>query len=240
MINMKLRTLIVALLPLVLFAGCKKEPQVPQVVPGVFSVSETKQVQFTRSNLAEDGISFVSNAWDYGGYFGWGTGSNPTNTARDWHGYQTFEDWGKTIGDGWRTLTAEEWLYVLSGRKDAGTKRATGTVNGVHGLILLPDTWRLPENGHFTAGLNKWEGANNYSDYTWQAMEGAGAVFLPAAGYRCGATVDSVGVRGSYWSSTPCDEYDAYTMFFHENRANVRGNYLRDLGLSVRLVRDNN
>ena len=42
----------------------------------------------------------------------------------------------------------------------------------------------------------------------------AGAVFLPAAGFRQGSTVDNPGSSGSYWSSTLADDTGAYYVDF--------------------------
>ena len=47
---------------------------------------------------------------------------------------------------------------------------------------------------------------NTYTEEQWQKMEDAGAVFLPAAGYRTGDD----GSYGTYWSSTQ-DGSDRYT-----------------------------
>jgi hypothetical protein len=68
-------------------------------------------------------------------------------------------------------------------------------------------------------------------------MESAGAVFLPAVGYRYGTNVIYVGFNGNYWSSTPTNEYYAYFMGFNSDDLNATGNDTRDDGLSVRPVR---
>ena len=53
----------------------------------------------------------------------------------------TSADWGyaySAVNDGqWRTLTRNEWEYVISGRD--GERFAKATVHGVPGLILIPD-----------------------------------------------------------------------------------------------------
>ena len=51
-------------------------------------------------------------------------------------------DWGNTIGSGWRTLTSAEWTYLFDSRTTtSGVRYAKATVNGVSGVILLPDDW---------------------------------------------------------------------------------------------------
>ena len=229
---------------LLVFAGCEREtdnPDTPVTPPsgdGLFSVSEGKQVRFASGNLEYDSINgyrFAAHQYDYGGYFGWGTGSNPTNTSTDWEDYPSFDDWGNHIAGGWRTLTRDEWHYVIWDRAYATAKRGAATVCGVHGMILLPDNW---SGGTFHAAFNGWS-TNVYDASSWAAMEDAGAVFLPAAGNRYGTGLDHVGSRGFYWSSTPYYEYDAFYMYFDDYSVDDGVYYLHWLyGLSVRLVQD--
>ncbi len=274
--------------------GCDKEsispilpdsPIIPDgALPGLFSVSATKQVHFSQGNLqyqastntwrfAEHQYDYVGTqtADDYGYYggnvsgsdnhsisstyngwidlFGWGTGSNPTLSSSNQEDYGTFVDWGcnAIINGGntanrWRTLTQAEWDYLLNTRTDASSKRGTGNINGVGGLIILPDSWTLPSECSFTSGFAT-DNPNNYPDWThnsytlaqWAQMEAAGAVFLPAAGFRNGAVVFFVGRYGSYWSSTPGGEF----MYFSSNFFSAWGYGSCHIGSSVRPVQDN-
>ena len=185
--------------------------------------------------------------------FGWGTGDNPTLASTDHADYSTFVDWGcNAISNGgntanqWRTLTKAEWDYLLNERPNASSKFAIGNINGVGGLILLPDSWTLPSECSFTSGFTTYDG-NNDIDWTrnsytlaqWSQMEAAGAVFLPAAGGRSGTDFDNVGNDGNYWSSTLGDEYDACSMDFNSYYLNATSYYGRYRGFSVRPVQDN-
>ena len=68
---------------LIFFTGCEKENQISSV-NGLFSVAEGRQVRFAPGNLEySGGYRFAENQYDYGGYFGWGTGSNPTLTSTE-------------------------------------------------------------------------------------------------------------------------------------------------------------
>jgi hypothetical protein len=68
-------------------------------------------------------------------------------------------------------------------------------------------------------------------------MESAGAVFLPAAGYRNGTDMSLVEKRGAYWSATPLvAEYACYLDFVSYS-LRPQDIYNRFYGLSVRLVR---
>ncbi len=187
--------------------------------------------------------------------FGWGTGNNPTLATINYTDYSTFVDWGSNaIRNGgnaahqWRTLTESEWFYLLYRRPNASSKCGTGNINGVGGLIILPDSWTQPSGCSFTAGFATYD-ENNFPDWThnsytlaqWSQMEAVGAVFLPAAGYRILTNVRDVGNFGLYWSSTP----------INENRANfvnfgcigfdaIDDDWNRGNGFSVRSVCDNN
>ena len=153
----------------------------------------------------------------------------------DWGVYNKISNGGNAAGM-WRTLTDSEWNYVISYRTDASYLRGTATVNGVNGLILLPDNWTLPTGVTFTYGEGGWS-QNTYSASEWSKMEANGAVFLPAAGYRGGTDVRDVGSYGFYWSSSAygSDDY-AYSQNFRSNYVYTNGIY-RGNGRSVRLVR---
>ena len=227
---------------LISFTGCEKDEQSQernqeQQYPsgkGLFSVAEGRQVRFALGNLEySEGYRFAEHQYDTGGYFGWGTGSNPTLTSTDCLDYPSFDDWGSHIGGGWRTLSANEWNYVIWDRANASNKRGAATVCGVHGMVLLPDSW----SGRFEAEIYDWS-TNVYDASSWSAMEDAGAVFLPAAGFRYGTEMDYVGTYGFYWSSTPNNEYYAFDLRFFDYGVGYYGYYYRNFGLSVRLVRD--
>ena len=204
---------------------------------GLFSVSDGRQVRFAPGNLEYDSINgyyFTAHQYDYGGYFGWGTGSNPPLASTDYHDYPTFDDWGNHVGSGWRALSRAEWHYVIYDRFSADSKRGAATVCGVHGMVLLPDDW---SDGTFHAGFNGWS-TNVYDASSWSDMEAAGAVFLPAAVYRYGTELGSVGAFGIYWSSTPDYELGAYYVNFYDDYVDYDGYGYRYGGHSVRLVQD--
>ena len=196
--------------------------------------------------------------------FGYGTGDAPNKVSTNTTDYATFTDWGvNAITNGgntanlWRTLTKDEWVYLFYTRENAATKFGLGSVNGVNGTILLPDNWTLPAGASFTAsttqGLADLSGNyyyyyynnngdnfshNTYTTAQWATMEAAGAVFLPAAGYRSGSDVYFIGSDGNYWSATPNDTGDAYSLNFGLYKFGPQVHGSRIIGLSVRLARD--
>lgn len=234
-----------------------------------FSVSETKTVTFSPGNLqyhpANDEWRFAPNQTDYIGednvnisytyngwidLFGWGTGNNPTNAVIDYYEYQTFVDWGvNKIGDyahnTWRTLTYSEWYYLRWERPNYDKLIGVAQVNGVNGLIILPDDWTCPSGVTFKSGFHNNYGTQYYAKYQtfsaseWSKLEASGAVFFPAAGYRGGSGVAYVQYDGGYWSATEDDNDYAGFLSFYSVTAGV-SNYNRYYGQSVRLVQDNN
>lgn len=174
-----------------------------------------------------------------GGYYPYG--SSTTNLydqtgQADW-GYNAIANGGNTENSGWRTLTNAEWGYVFNTRTDAASKKGHGTVNGVNGMILLPDNWTLPEGLSFTSGNSSW--VNVYNGEQWAQMEANGAVFLPAAGNRDETSLYSVGSFGYYWSSSYYNSsYYAYGVYFYSGSLSPQSYYSRYYGCSVRLVRN--
>ncbi|MBQ2187100.1 MAG: hypothetical protein II523_04725 [Bacteroidales bacterium] len=158
----------------------------------------------------------------------------------DWGVYNPILNGGNQAGI-WRTLTIDEWGYILFTRETpSGINYAKANVNGRNGVILLPDNW---DPSVYTLNSTNWDHApysdNVISSYSWAKMETNGAVFLPAAGYREGATVYNLGANGYYWSSDCYDNYYKDAFFIGQNGVGS-GYYRRYIGYSVRLVQDAN
>ena len=215
---------------------------------GTQTADATGHVGGNVSGCDNNAVSDTYNGWI--DLFGWGTGDNPTLLSVDPNHYEyygTFTDWGTAISSGnttnpWKTLSQVEWKYVIRDRTSASSKRGFGTVNGVYGLFLLPDSWTLP------TGLTFYNGTyftNSYDTEEWAEMEAAGAVFLPAAGLRGierpTPNITQVGYWGRYWTSTPHEAVN-HSCYVTINPAFVSANYSgntdRWFGYSVRLVRN--
>ena len=151
----------------------------------------------------------------------------------DWGMYNSIYNGGNQASQ-WHTLTRDEWVYVFRGRSGASSKYGHGKVNGVCGMILLPDNWSLPSGLSFTAGDSSW--ANSYTADQWVQMESNGAVFLPAAGFRYGTSVSEVGSFGHYWSVSYYDSGRAYCVDFSGGNFYPLNFLGRGRGQSVRLV----
>ena len=156
----------------------------------------------------------------------------------DWAWHNAISNGGNVVHL-WRSLTSAEWIYLLGERNDAYDKRGTGNINGLPGLIILPDSWTLPSGCSFTPGeaTPDWT-QNSYTLSQWALMEAAGAIFLPAAGWRNGTEVGDVGNVGIYRSTTPLDEEAVDRMFFFSDLLHADGRHGRYSGLPVRPVQD--
>lgn len=187
--------------------------------------------------------------------FGWSgsTGSAKwgISTSTDNNDYSgDFVDWGTNIDDGntWYTLTYDEWDYLLNERPDAAQLKGVARIQFgenkyANGLVLLPDDWTCPADVTFKSGFSNTYSVQAYADYQtftlsdWQQLKAAGAVFLPASGYREGAFVGYVQNSGYYWSAAHSKSDCAYVFLFGTDGADT-DNYGRYYGQSVRLVKN--
>jgi hypothetical protein len=133
-------------------------------------------------------------------------------------------------------LTQSEWAYVFDTRSTtSGIRYAKAQVNGVDGVILLPDDWSSSTYSLNNAN-NRWASfsSNTLTASEWSTLEQAGAVFLPAAGQRVGTSVG--GGDGNYWSASDCNGFDAYRVYFTDSDLDSYGEHNKHYGFSVRVV----
>ena len=197
-----------------------------------------------------------------------GYGPSTNMLSKNLTGASDVADWGvaNRINNGgymerlWRTLTSAEWQYLFETRttNSTGLTSPTSTHNnarfchatvcGVCGIILFPDNYTHPAASVSIQNLsaNGAYAANNILATSWTAMQAAGAVFLPACGYRnyqntasSRPSVSNVGSEGRYWSSTYYNQEQAYFYYFSGGNHYVTY-YQRYYGSSVRLVQDVN
>lgn len=242
-----------------------------QASTGTWRFAE-KQYDFIGSE--NENISATYSGWI--DLFGWGTsGYNlryPYMTSKDGTAYGDGEkdisgtkyDWGvyNAISNGgnkaglWRTLTWEEYEYLFSKRENAKALQGIAQVNGINGLVILPDEFNMPNGLTFQWSPNANSNNDNYSMNTyslsqWKKMEDAGAVFWPAADLRekSDAHNADANIEGYYWSSTQDgDDDEAVSMgflqryrgfgTFSQGWVEIYDDTPRALGYSVRLVQD--
>ena len=208
---------------------------------GVFSVSSTKKVYFSKGNLryASGAWSFFDNQYDYytsysadaWDKFGWSTSATTygMSTSTSISAYSgDFVDWGAKMGTGWFTLSSDEWTYLFNtrtvngGTGDGKSYTLGQSVNGTLGVVIYPD--------NYTGAV--------YSGSDWASFESAGCVFLPIAGLRNGSSLNYTNSSGYYWSATPNGTNYAYRLNLGSNSMAGASNSPRYYGCSVRLVRE--
>ncbi|MBO4599926.1 MAG: hypothetical protein J5641_04225 [Bacteroidales bacterium] len=229
---------------------------------GLFSVSPTMKVRFSPGNLQYQPSTRLCRfaagqteviGWKpfygndrYKGWidlFGWGTAMQPTNYSLNPEDY-SFADWGFYCGlptEGgkiWRTLTMDEWTYLLAKRPRARRLYALAYVEKHYGLILLPDGWKCPKGVYVKPGP-KEDYVNWYTAEKWALLEAAGAVFLPCETKRVGTDPAGSASACHYWTASPnskkADEalYILVDPYVPQARSAAKHE-----GMSVRLVQE--
>lgn len=189
------------------------------------------------TGLKQYGIS-SKNPWGTAAADGYGTTKGEALKS-DW-GKLAIYNGGNTANSGWYTLTQDEWIYMLNTRTNASNLRTNATVNGVQGLIIMPDGWTA--NG-VSLIITQSFNPNQITSAQWTTLEGQGCVFLPAAGYRSPSAqnqpfIYDVGVSGNYWYATsdPNDAKEGSALIIRQQGLALAYNSSRYLGQSVRLV----
>lgn len=180
--------------------------------------------------------------------------SSIAKTNYDWGWYNRISN-GGDAKEQWYSLTSTQWDTIFKyrtpstlGINNNNSARYTyASINGQKGIILFPDLYTHP------IGITDLDGAifNSYSNFTaaitisdWQKMEAAGAVFLPAAGYRYDGYPKSTNCHqisaptyGMYWAgnSTPLG---ALRIRFYGTGVLIIATDYRYYGMSVRVVKD--
>ena len=152
---------------------------------------------------------------DYGNYYAWGE----TATKDEYT-----EDNSVTYGDSSVEDFADNATY------DAATANWGGT-------------WRMPteaecqelvEDCIWTWTTQKNSDGEDINGYLVEGTSG-NSIFLPAAGYSLGSSLDYAGARGYYWSSSPEASIYAYHLYFYNGNHYVDYDH-RYYGRSVRPV----
>ena len=199
-----------------------------------------------------DLFGWATSGYDHGAvnYQPWSgnkdTQSNALHYAYGKASYCLYEqtgkaDWGyNAISNGgnrehlWRTPKKTEWMYLLFVRNTAsGVRFAKAKVNGVNGLLILPDNWKVTTYQLNAVNDVSAEARNNVisqSDFQ-QVLEPAGVVFLPEAGVR---TIDGVYLNAGVYHTADAATEDSYEF----GMVIIKCDGHRGDGLSVRLVRD--
>lgn len=231
------------------------------VSKGEFSIGQGFKVHFAKGNLqykpSTEEWRIAEQPWET-------VGSKNKNVKNSnykgwldlfpWNGAQYLAVWSYSVspdlayydlgqspisnggGRTWFTPSSGEWYYILFYREtSSGIRFTKGKVNGINGLILLPDDWdeskyNLKSTNDVSAKFN----SNKVSSGDWtNIFEPAGAVFLPVTGMRDQLNVADVDSFGGYYAS----EVPA-NLWFEDDKVEVIliENKYTYLGQSIRLV----
>ena len=235
-----------------------------------FSVSDRKQVYFSKGNLWADSnkaLHFEDAQWKSTPSF---NAQNPQEEDNMDSNHVSHFTWANTVEkaiskydssqdylfcdedhkqsvDGsaniYYALSKEEWNYLLKERTMLnGKERYSVATNSpviiekeiYYGLFLYPDNYA----GDIVS-----------SSMTWNVINVAGIVFLPAAGQRMGDKVkfdfststSFFDLRGGYWTSSSYFSDDLFhfcALCIESDWAKTNDNKSPGLGCSLRLVRD--
>ena len=164
----------------------------------------------------------ASSPEDHGDYFAWGE----TTTKAEY-----------TSGN---SLTCGLYISELQSQ---GIVDGNGNLTPSHDAATANwgGTWRLPTKAELRELLHnctwEWTALNGINGYKVTGPNG-NHIFLPAAGYRNGSSLNNAGTYGDYWSSTPIDSnYDdsACFLYFYDGDESVDYDNRR-YGLTVRPI----
>ncbi len=218
---------------------------------GIFSVSSTKKVQFTKGNLYCDGsvFHFEANQTDYPtswnashvGHFYWANSTDYLSAYTNYMPYALkYSNSSVSTSDkffcggenpltvdgtsGCFALSESEWNYLINTRTNASNlcKCCVTVGDKKNCLIIAPDGF---------SGTLK-------ASYTLDELSSLDLVCLPAAGYRNGSYFYFAEGWGKYWYSTPSSSYGSYASDIYFNSDIYTDGFSgRSDGFSVRLVR---
>ena len=170
-----------------------------------FSASNSSKVIFSSGNLqyihSTSTWLFAENQWDM-------IGENNVNNGELNDRVDVFEkciDGSTIVVEGetsniWRALTYLEWDYLLNQRNEANNLVGVAQINGINGLVILPDNWEQSILVPFKSGFSSTDSYSEYQIFTreeWSVLEFCGAVFLPAGGKLNNVTMTTSSVNES-------------------------------------------
>jgi len=149
---------------------------------------------------------------------------------------------------GWRTLSRDEWVYLLEtrGSEPDYYRLAKVKINDVRGLLVFPDNFTWTEDMGVAPVDNLNKGGADFDKYSYDLtqfgkIQEAGVVFLPITGNRSVKTMYNTTDFGYYWSSTQVNGENAFILRFAQGDAenyNPQRQNPRFGGYGVRLVRN--
>lgn len=144
----------------------------------------------------------------------------------------------------WCMLTVNEWKYLLFQRNNSLYLYSKGSIDGVLGLIVLPDEWTLPAGLSFVNNVLYQNGDNAYSAADWAKMEANGAVFFPMDGFIQYSDYNGIytpiyNQTAYLWTANPAEGNEKAYMEFSSGNPDLTKTHHPFSSMSVRLVKVN-
>ena len=205
------------------FEQCELETEPdPELLSGRFSVSGCTTVGFAKGNVIAQ-IQFDTIYWSDPNSSVITEKYNPTSASWQFaetqyyrqeydslailqNGYGDYLTTGMDLVSGiyqalglvdigcWHELSGAEWDYLLN-QRDVEVRYAFAKVNGVSGLLVLPDNWQSSTYALNAPNATADYATNSITLFDWEnIVEPAGALFLPANG-----TIEMMGTSSSYY-----------------------------------------
>ena len=167
----------------------------------------------------------------------WATKFNAPTSTKLYIDYS--KDVEYTAAGSYITLTKDQWVYLFANQQFALCQVTLDNGTKVNGVAVAPngiDAETFLGYGFSVAGAGS--GSARFTDnlVDQRVIDSNGLLFLPAAGYRLGTSINNVGSNGNYWSSTSYNATNAYSVDFVADGFNGQNYWDRFRGFSVRLA----
>lgn len=139
----------------------------------------------------------ASSSSDYGNYYAWGETKTKSSYTED-----NSLTYGKSISE----------------LRTSGIIGTSGTLTMAHDAARSNwgGSWRMPTRKELEELIGKctwtWTIQGGHNGYKVTGPNGR-SIFLPAAGWRRGTTLNNADEYGNYWGSTPYEEYTYYACY---------------------------
>ena len=203
------KTILILSIVTLFFAGCKKDDIFEKGDMGVVNGHAWVDLGLPSGTKWATCNIGATSPEEYGDYFAWGETSTKSYMSEN-------------------SLTDGKYMNDISG--NAQYDAAVANWGG---------GWRMPTKSEMQELIDKctwtWTAQNGVNGYKVTSTVNSNSIFLPAAGYRDGASLNLAGYHGRYWSSTPNGNYSASCLNFGSSSRSVSSNY-RHYGRTVRPV----
>ena len=151
-----------------------------------------------------------------------------------------YYSWGNV--EGYSEGSGYDFSQEVYNASPGATIAADLTLGQDAARVELGAPWRMPTSAEFQELYNYctsvWTRLNGVYGRLFTSNANGKTLFLPAAGRYDGTSLDRLGSRGDYWSSTFHSSTNAYYLSIDSESADPHNNSFRRFGFTVRAVMD--